>query len=498
MLVKSIYQLKACLKDLSWVISMAGLFLMSCSHEDMNEISSFELTLSSSDSVIVNRFAWAKHQALAYAHNGSDPVGKWYEAALPSREAFCMRDVAHQSVGANFLGLRDHTKNMLRKFAINITEKKDWCSYWEINRGNQPAPADYRNDNEFWYNLPANFDVIQACYYQYLWTGDTSYLYDSEFITFYKRSLQEYVDRWDLKIKDYPTRERFINKRASPWNVNNAFHSCRGLPSYEESASDLVLGSDLMALQFQAYDVFSKILALRNEQQEAKKYRQKADSLKSFFHSFWWNEQSNRYNTLKFEDGRVEARPSCFLLTTGVIVEREDQALDDILNDHQTNIENASYFPKLFYDYEHNEAAYSKIAELGDVNRERREYPEVSYALIEAMVSGMMGIIAEPQGMQITTMSRLSTHTEWAEISGIPVLNNFITVKHEGNRKTTFTNQSGEKITWKAVFNQTVEYLWVNGQKVKTQVGVSKTGLPVSYVLVVVEKGETKGISVSD
>jgi len=31
-------------------------------------------------------------------------VGYWYEAALPGREAFCMRDVSHQSIGAETLG----------------------------------------------------------------------------------------------------------------------------------------------------------------------------------------------------------------------------------------------------------------------------------------------------------------------------------------------------------------------------------------------------------
>lgn len=44
---------------------------------------------------------------LSYAHDGTDSVGYWYEAALPQRETFCMRDVSHQSVGAQILGLSD-------------------------------------------------------------------------------------------------------------------------------------------------------------------------------------------------------------------------------------------------------------------------------------------------------------------------------------------------------------------------------------------------------
>ena len=120
-------------------------------------------------------FDWARQQALAYAFSG-DPVGDWYEAALPGREAFCMRDVSHQSMGAHALGLSGHTLNMLRKFAENISESKDWCSYWEIDRYGLPARVDYKDDTQFWYNLPANFDVLDCCYRMYLWTGDRTYI----------------------------------------------------------------------------------------------------------------------------------------------------------------------------------------------------------------------------------------------------------------------------------------------------------------------------------
>lgn len=49
----------------------------------------------------------ARKMVLSYAHDGTDSVGYWYEATLPQREAFCMRDVSHQSVGAQILGLSD-------------------------------------------------------------------------------------------------------------------------------------------------------------------------------------------------------------------------------------------------------------------------------------------------------------------------------------------------------------------------------------------------------
>src|SRR5580698_1283888 len=74
---------------------------------------SSQLRFESSDHQLEQAFNWAKLQALAYAHGGEDAVGPWYEAALPGRSSFCMRDVAHQTVGAAALGLDAANLNML-------------------------------------------------------------------------------------------------------------------------------------------------------------------------------------------------------------------------------------------------------------------------------------------------------------------------------------------------------------------------------------------------
>lgn len=104
------------------------------------------ISFTSDDAVLVEGFEWAKQQAMAYVHRGNDPVGYWYEAALPGRSAFCMRDVSHQLVGAQLLGLADINKNLLTKFVSAIAESRDWCGYWEINKWNRPAPVDYQSD----------------------------------------------------------------------------------------------------------------------------------------------------------------------------------------------------------------------------------------------------------------------------------------------------------------------------------------------------------------
>src|ERR1700734_72150 len=85
----------------------------------------------SSDSRLVDGFRWAKAQAFAYVRD-SPVIGPWYEAALPGRNAFCMRDVSHMSTGAQFLGLGPNTRNMLQQFAQHISASQKWCTWWEI------------------------------------------------------------------------------------------------------------------------------------------------------------------------------------------------------------------------------------------------------------------------------------------------------------------------------------------------------------------------------
>src|SRR5260370_19520706 len=82
-----------------------------------------KLELDSSDARLVEGFVRARRQAVAYAFD-NDPVGPWFEAAEPGREAFCMRDVAHQSMGGHALGLARHNLNMLKRFAENISDAK--------------------------------------------------------------------------------------------------------------------------------------------------------------------------------------------------------------------------------------------------------------------------------------------------------------------------------------------------------------------------------------
>jgi hypothetical protein len=172
-----------------------------------------KLALESSDARLVQTFDWAKRQARAYARDG-DPVGPWYEGGEPGRESFCMRDISHQVMGGHALGLVRHNLNMLHRFAENISESRDFCNYWGMTRMNQPRRVDYRNDAQFWYCLPANFDVLAACYRMYLWSRDPAYLNDPVFLNFYDRTVVDYVQRWRLGLDQMMKRPRLLKVRG--------------------------------------------------------------------------------------------------------------------------------------------------------------------------------------------------------------------------------------------------------------------------------------------
>ena len=186
----------------------------------MNNIGTIGFT--SSDSALNEGFAWAKEQALASVHHGEDLVGLWYEAALPGRDAFCIRDVCHQANGAHALGLEHHTKNMLLRFVQSIAASRDYCCFWEIDKNYRPAPVDYKSDKDFWYNLPASFDLLAGCLRMYKLTGDPDYIESDDFLRFYRLTMNNYIQTWDTNGDGIPEGSGTI-RGISSYTENEGF-----------------------------------------------------------------------------------------------------------------------------------------------------------------------------------------------------------------------------------------------------------------------------------
>ena len=451
------------------------------------------LELKTSDARLAAAFAWARSQALAYAFE-RDLVGNWYEAALPGRHAFCMRDTAHQAMGAHVLGLAGYTHNMLHKFAENISESKDWCSYWEINRENHPAPVDYLDDAHFWYNLPANFDVVDACYRMYLWTGDKTYLTDPVFLNFYRRTVHEYVDRWQLGTQDIMSRPRILNFHAGG---NYRFQKSRGIPSYDESDPKFVVAIDQLAAQYAGYLAYAQFEQLRGEAEEAKQFSARAKSMKSLVNGAWWDKSAGSYYSRVNLEHRLDGHGlNAALLYYGITEDgvKSASALEALLktisDGKPIGIEGQSHFPEILYRAGKAEAAYGQILDLTREGKHRREYPEVSYAVIGAIATGLVGLDAQSV---VRTLPRLTAATRWVELDHVPVRANDLSIRHDGLTKTAVTNNNGPSVMWRACFPGSYRVLLVQGSAIRTRNDPNN----VSCTTVDVGPGATKIVQVS-
>jgi len=436
-----------------------------------------KLELASSDERLVEAFNRAKRQAMGFAFEG-DPVGPWYEAAEPGREAFCMRDTAHQAMGAHALGLARHNLNMLRRFAEAISDSKDWCSYWEIDRYNRPAPVDYASDDQFWYNLPANFDILDCCFRMYFWTGDLTYVTDPVLLNFYDRTVEDYVERWGLGLEDIMKRPRLMNVRGM-LDPNKKFQSARGIPGYNEGDSSYVLGFDVLANQYDAYIAYARIQEVRKDYERARAYLKKAADLKQFLDTNWWNKEENCYFARLNKDRKLEGRgPS-----------------------------------RLPSDYESGggdqAALYTRMLEKALPGRSRWDYPEVPYAWIGDFVNRLMGINLEaaPAGLSaqegfwvaavVRTQPGLGSPNVWTELRNLPIRANEVTVRHEGKGRTVFTSQRGPALIWQATFEGAHDTLLLNGRPMKARTGEDALGRVMSSLRVTISGGGTATVEVA-
>lgn len=458
------------------------------------------LQFESSDPKLVQAFQWAKSQALAYAHDHSDPVGPWYEAALPGRDSFCMRDVSHQTTGAAALGLYPENRNILKRFATAVSPDRDWAGYWEIDKLGQPSAADYRNDKDFWYNLPANFDLLDSIVRMWRWTGDDAYISDPAFQRFFDATATSYVRAWKLQPDLILKRPRIMNQRLPA----GQFVQARGIPSYSEGEVGFNLGTDLMAAEYRGFESLQLVAISRHDSKHAQRYADTADKILEIIESRSWSEKDHHFMGFFSQDGSRHGSGDAMALYFGAVKDPAHirAALSYIESEKYLNsigIEEESYLAQTFYRYGEKRAAYERMMDLTRPDKERREYPEVSYSVIGAMATGMMGIEVIGDGNSerplLHSFSRLLHESDSATLKGIRVRGNVVDLEHLGDRRCTLTNRSGETIHWQAAFPGTISSLIKNGHPVHAQTSFDAAGAPMSWIITDVPVGATVSVS---
>lgn len=386
-------------------------------------------------------FAWAKKQALSYSHEG-DLAGSWYEAALPGREAFCMRDVAHQTKGAEALGLREHNKNMLLRFAQGIAESRQFCSFWEIDKNGDPCSADYENDQDFWYNLPANFDVMDACWRMYLATGDRDYLFQPDFVRFYEMTVENYAQWWD-RDGDGLLERRYPGSRL-------------GIPSYcEDSGFERAQALiDLLAIEIRGYRSAEKLFAGRGDTCRSTHCGHMAERLRGLLKTQWWDESQQRYYQFKDEYGMPQHSDSIgheLSLCYYQVIEEKERLLRHLERLQAeamkgTNVESLSHYPAVFYRSGQPQRGAEWLKALVSPALFRREYPEVSFAAVETFIYEMAGVSPDGPKKAVRIAPQLPDEISWFCIKNLPFLDGELDISQKEG-KLWVTNRTGQRIT---------------------------------------------------
>jgi hypothetical protein len=457
-----------------------------------------ELEFQSSNPSVNAIFQWAKQQALHYLRSDGS-IGPWYEAALPGRNAFCMRDVSHQAEGAAALGLFAANKNMIHRFADSVAASRNWTAYWEIDgRDGNPSTFDYVSDDDFWFNLPANFDVLDAAVRMWRWTGDNSYRDDLRFQTFFRKTLTDYIAQWQLEPGKLLTRPRIANQRQ----VKGKFVDSRGIPSYVEDSKDFIFGTDLLAAEYRAIRSYQEIAVRPEDKALAFHLQKSADAIQNILEAVAWDQEHGHFVGAIGKDLRSYSSGDTFALYFGAIKNPSHTRgamayISDPAYWKQINIEEESYVPFVLFRYGKPEIAYQVLLDLADRKKPRREYPEVSYAVIAAIISGAMGIEPSRTGdaFDVQTLRHSFPEADSLSVSSLRLRGRVLDISHTGSSETRFSNKEGPPIRWRAAFEGTADKLRVNGRLVRASHTMTRSGVAVSFVINVVRPGVTAVVS---
>jgi hypothetical protein len=468
-----------------------------------SESSLSHLEFQSSNAELNASFQWAKHQALAYVRPGTGGIGPWYEAALPGRNAFCMRDVSHQTEGAAALGLFAANRNMLNRFAASVAPSRNWAGYWEIDENGRPSAADYRSDDDFWFNLPANFDALDAIVRMWRWTGDDFYRNDPDMQRFFAKTMSEYMTEWQLQPETILTRPRIANRRLE----KGKFVDARGIPSYSEGPKNFIVGADLLAAEYRAIHSYQEIASSLADKQLSVHLVETADALQHILENVAWSSEKGHYSGLIQQGMKGSGSADTMVLYFGAAKDPVHirGALDYVSSSSYwktINIEEESYVPIVLFRHGRAGVAYQVLFDLSAPAKRRREYPEVSYAVIAGVVSGAMGI--EPADLEpanpskefdLQTLAQPMTEKDELSLRSLRIKGNVIDVSHSGNATTRLTNKEGLPIRWKAMFQGPDQELVVDGKRIRAEHGSTAGGVQVSWVIVNVPARGTSIVS---
>jgi hypothetical protein len=361
-----------------------------------------------------------------------------------------------------------------------------------------PSAADYRSDADFWFTLPANFDLLDAMVRMWRWTGDKRYRDDPRLQLFYRETLTDYIQQWQLDPAVILTRQRIANQPQS----KGEFSASRGIPSYTEDSEDFILGTDLLAAEYRAIRSYSEIAVLARDKDLSKRLRKSADKIQNILETTAWSRAEGHFNGLiRGDQSGFGSGDTLALYFDAIRNARHAQgALDYVSNPaywKQVNVEAESYLPETLFKYGRTSAAYQVLFDLAAPNKLRREYPEVSYAIVGAIICGAMGI--EPgnagESIDVKTLPQPLAQSDLLSVSSLRIKNSLLEITSAGSLQTRLTNREGPRLRWKAEFEGEFERLRVNDRLVYAHHEKVSGGTVISSTVVTVQPGQYAVVS---
>jgi hypothetical protein len=133
--------------------------------------------------------------------------------------------------------------------------------------------------------------------------------------------------------------------------------------------------------------------------------------VKSFINRTWWDEEAHHFYAILDQNYRLQGHAGTDLLYYGAADDgsKAQAALNDLLATIRAAssgpVELESHYAEILYRCGVPDVAYAQIMDLTRDGRYRQEYPEVSYSVVGAIVSGLMGISIESPSEQ--------RHAQW-------------------------------------------------------------------------------------
>ncbi|MGW4649280.1 hypothetical protein [Kitasatospora sp. NPDC004289] len=481
---------------------------------------------TSSDPRVVEMFDWAKRKANSWVllagstgpvnvdennrfGTGTAVYGPSYWAGYANRSGYYSRDMAHQVVGAQVLGLTAENRTMLRSFAASATEAHKYYPVWAHNFDTGTyLSIDYRRPDLFVREVPAPFELVEKAAQAYRWSGDKSYVEDEVFWDFYRHTTEEFVALHDQAKPNGGV--------AVAEGTGKGIFS--GTASYNEQGNEkLAEAGDGIAAQYQAYLGLAALARGKGDTALAARAEQQAAALKQYFNSEWSGAGSGadmvRAYSLDGTAFKGWGLENSWFMPMKRIIEagpRNEAYLDYVDAqaagpDGPSNIEAFTYLPDTFFANNRNDAAWKWMKYVYDqrdvqhVNASQGpngDYPEVSFTLVGQTVSGLLGLEPDAPNRRLTTQSRLPAGMDWLQVDDIPVGKDRIGLRQDGVNRSTLTNHSASRTyTWEARFAGSHPTLSVDGVARKAQTKVEH-GVTYTYLTVKVAAGQTVSVAV--